>query len=58
LTKTIERLGGKVDAIFSMRIEIARTYEFHRKEHYAVDVDLFRAINESSTQVAERNSIR
>jgi len=49
LTKTIERLGGKVDVVFNMRIEIARTYEFHRKEHFAVDVNLFRVINESST---------
>jgi len=49
LTKTIERLGGKVDVVFNMRIEIARTYEFHRKEHFAVDVNLFRVTNESST---------
>jgi predicted RNA methylase len=57
LIKTIERLGGKVDAIFSMRINIPRTYEFHKKERYAVDVDLFRAVSESSTLLAERNAI-
>jgi len=42
LKNAVEELGGKVDAVFEMEIEIARTYEFHRKRRYPVAVDLYR----------------
>ena len=49
LSKTIESLGGNVDAIFGMQINIPRTYEFHRRERYTVDVDLIRVTRRSDT---------
>jgi len=47
LKKVVEELGGKVDAVFGMEIEVARTYEFHRKRRYPVAVDLYRIITNS-----------
>lgn len=44
LKSAVEEIGGKVDAVFEMEIEIARTYEFHRKRRYPVAVDLYRII--------------
>jgi predicted RNA methylase len=45
LRNNVEKLGGKVDAIFNMEIEIPRTYEFHTKKRYQVEVDLYRVIS-------------
>lgn len=48
LRNVVEGLGGRVDAVFEMEIEIARTYEFHRKKRYPVAVDLYRVITDSA----------
>ena len=52
LRNIVEKLGGEVDAIFNMELEIPRTYEFHTKKRYQVKVDLYRVI--SSVQPEER----
>ncbi len=44
LRNKVESLRGSVDAIFEIGIEIAKTYEFHKKRRYAVDVDLYRVV--------------
>jgi len=49
LKNAVEELGGKVDAVFEMEIEIARTYEFHRKRRYPVKVDLYRVISSEAS---------
>jgi len=45
LRNAVEKLGGEVDAIFNMELEIPRTYEFHTKKRYQVEVDLYRVIS-------------
>ncbi len=45
LRDKVEELGGKVDAIFKIRMELARTYNFHKKKHYPVEADLYRVIS-------------
>lgn len=54
LKNTVDKLGGKVDAIFNIEIEIARTYAFHRKKRYPVDTDLYR-ITTVSALAEEKN---
>lgn len=44
LLKKIISLGGKIDTINEMTIIIPHTFDFHRKERYAVKVDLYRTI--------------
>lgn len=44
LNKKIQSLGGKVDRIYEMNISIPRTYDFHRKEKYLVEADLYRIL--------------
>jgi predicted RNA methylase len=44
LKNRVESLRGSVDAIFEIGIEIAKTYDFHKKRRYAVDVDLYRVV--------------
>ena len=51
LRNAVEKLGGEVDAIFNMELEIPRTYEFHTKKRYQVKADLYRVI--SSVQPEE-----
>ncbi len=44
LKKKVKSLNGSVDAIFEIGIEITKTYNFHKKRRYAVDVDLYRVV--------------
>ena len=44
LREKIPRLGGKVDHVYEMDIVIPRTYSFHQKKRYTVEVDLYRII--------------
>jgi predicted RNA methylase len=50
LRNRVESLSGSVDAVFEIRIEIAKTYEFHKKRRYAVDVDLYRVVTNSHSR--------
>jgi len=53
LRNVVEKLQGKVDAVYEMEIEIARTYEFHRKRRYQVAVDLYRIISGTARNLGE-----
>ncbi len=44
LTRSIKSFGGKVDAIYELRIALPPTYEFHHKRRYEVDADLYRIV--------------
>ncbi|MCJ7635749.1 METTL5 family protein [Candidatus Bathyarchaeota archaeon] len=50
LRNRVESLSGSVDAVFEIGIEIAKTYEFHKKRRYAVDVDLYRVVVNSHSR--------
>jgi putative methylase len=41
LLKLIEDGYGRVEALYEMRLEIPRTYIFHEKKTYGVEVDLY-----------------
>ena len=42
LARKIPTLKGRIDQIHEMKIVISRTYRFHRKKKYVVEVDLYR----------------
>jgi len=42
LSRKIQSFGGKVDRIYEIRLSIPRTFNFHRKEKYSVEADLYR----------------
>ncbi len=48
LRRKIQFFGGRVDRIYEMRISIPRTFNFHRKLKYFVDVDLYRVLKVKS----------
>lgn len=48
LRRKIQHFGGKVDGIYGMRISISRTFDFHRKEDYSVEADLYRILRVKS----------
>ena len=50
LRNKVESLRGSVDAIFEIGIEIAKTYEFHKKRRYSVDADLYRVVVNSHSR--------
>lgn len=37
--------GGKIDNVFKTNITIPKTFKFHRKKNYSVEVDLYRIIS-------------
>lgn len=37
--------GGKIDNVFKTSITIPKTFKFHRKKNYSVEVDLYRIIS-------------
>ena len=41
LMKFIERKSGKIDGLYEMDFKIPKTYEFHSKKNYIVNVDLY-----------------
>ena len=45
LLRAIEKMGGRVDAVFELEIGIPRTYGFHTKRSYSVAADLYRIIS-------------
>ncbi|MDQ1279974.1 MAG: putative methylase [Thermoproteota archaeon] len=45
LIKKIESLGGKVDSISELKIIIPHTFDFHRKEKYFVNAEMYRTIS-------------
>jgi putative methylase len=44
LKHKVPKIGGKIDQIREMKIVINRTYSFHRKRKYPVNVDLYRIL--------------
>jgi len=44
LKDKISRMGGRIDWLREMSLTIGRTYPFHRKRKYRVNVDLYRII--------------
>jgi len=48
LGRKIQSLGGKVDRIYEIRISIPRTFNFHRKQKYLVEADLYRILRVKS----------
>ena len=48
LLRKISSFGGVVDRIYEMRIFIPRTFDFHRKARYSVEVDLYRILKVKS----------
>ena len=42
LRQKIPQFGGRIDQVYEMKIEIRRTYEFHKRGRYPVEVDLYR----------------
>ena len=54
LKDAVERLGGRVDAVFEMEIGVARTYDFHKKRRYPVVVDLYRVIAHPETSEVDK----
>jgi putative methylase len=41
LMKFIESKSGKINELYEMQFKIPRTYEFHNKKSYDIDVDLY-----------------
>jgi len=44
LKRRIPEIGGQIDQVHEMEIDIPRTYSFHRKQRYPVQVDLYRVL--------------
>lgn len=44
LRRKVSSFGGMVDRIYEMKITIPRTFDFHQKERYLVEVDLYRIL--------------
>jgi putative methylase len=44
LKRKVPKIGGKIDQIRGMKIVINRTYSFHKKRKYPVNVDLYRIL--------------
>lgn len=57
LIKKIASLGGKVDSIRELKIVIPHTFDFHRKERYIVNVDLYRTITSSNIRINDQRKI-
>jgi predicted RNA methylase len=47
LKQKMPRIGGKIDQIREMEIVIQRTYSFHTKRKYPVNVDMYRILKTS-----------
>ncbi len=44
LRRKVSHLGGTVDRIYGLEITIPRTFDFHQRERYFVEVDLYRIL--------------
>lgn len=44
LRRKISHLGGMVDRIYELEITIPRTFDFHQRERYPIEVDLYRIL--------------
>jgi putative methylase len=44
LRRKVSHLGGVVDRIYELEITIPRTFDFHQRERYPVEVDLYRIL--------------
>ena len=42
LRQKVPQIGGRIDQVYEMEIEIRRTYDFHKRRRYPVEVDLYR----------------
>jgi len=48
LNRKILSFGGRVDKIYEVKVTIPRTFNFHRKEKYIVEADLYRTLKVKS----------
>ena len=48
LRRKVSSFAGVVDRIYEMEITIPRTFDFHQKERYVVEVDLYRILKVKS----------
>lgn len=44
LRSKVSHLGGMVDRIYELDITIPRTFDFHQRERYPIEVDLYRIL--------------
>lgn len=44
LRRKVPQIGGRIDQVHEMEITIRRTYVFHKKRRYPVEVDLYRIL--------------
>jgi len=44
LRRKVSHLGGMVDRIYGLEISIPRTFDFHQRDRYPVEVDLYRIL--------------
>ena len=58
LRQKIPQIGGRIEQVYEMEIEIRRTYGFHKRRRYPVEVDLYRIARTSLRKPtrAERSS--
>jgi len=50
LENKIRRMGGKIDWLREMSLTIGRTYPFHKKRKYRVNVDLYRIMCQDASR--------
>lgn len=50
LRRKVPQIGGRIDQVHEIEITIPRTYAFHKKRRYPVEVDLYRILR---TKVSE-----